>query len=163
MPPSSVTAVWRGVHTVKAAALSESWRGSRAPSGPRLEGTRQSPCTMWDASGGCRVQKGRAQLPQRNPTPPDAKKWLIWKDPDAGQDWGQEQKGMTEDEMVGWHDQLDGHGFRWTPGVGDGHGGLVCCSSWVAKNQTWLSNWTELTEIVRDIILVVAQLILLAE
>ena len=49
-------------------------------------------------------------------------KWchLIWKHPDAGKDWGQEEKGMTEDEMVGWHQRLDGHGFGWTPGVGDG-------------------------------------------
>ena len=62
--------------------------------------------------------------------PPDAKNWLIWKDPDAGKDWGQEEKGMTEDEMVRWHHRLDGHGFGWTPGVGDGEGGLVCCVSW---------------------------------
>ena len=76
--------------------------------------------------------------------PLDAKSWLIWKDPDAGKDWGQEEKGMTEDEMVGWHHRLDGHGFGWTPGVYDGQGGLACCSSWVAKSQTQLSDWTEL-------------------
>ena len=52
--------------------------------------------------------------------PPDAKSWLTGKDPDTGKDWGQEEKGTTEDEMVGWHQQLDGHGFVWTPGVGDG-------------------------------------------
>ena len=52
--------------------------------------------------------------------PPDAKNWLLGKDPDAGKDWRQEEKGMTEDEMVGWHHQLDGHGFGWTLGVGDG-------------------------------------------
>ena len=52
------------------------------------------------------------------------------KDPDAGKDSGQEEKGMTEDEMVGWHHRLDGHGFGWTPGVGDGQGGLACCRSW---------------------------------
>ena len=50
-----------------------------------------------------------------------------WKDPDAGRDWGQEEKGTTEDEMAGWHHQLDGHGFGWTLGVGDGQGGLACC------------------------------------
>ena len=61
------------------------------------------------------------------------KSWLIWKDPDAGKDWRQEEKGMTEDEMVRWHHQLDGHGFGWTPGVGDGQGGLACCSSWGHK------------------------------
>ena len=60
--------------------------------------------------------------------PPDAKSWLIWKDPDVGKDWGQE-KVTTEDEMVGWHHQLNGHGFVWTLGVGNGQGGLACCSS----------------------------------
>ena len=75
---------------------------------------------------------------------PDAKSWLIWKDSDAGKDWGQEEKRMTEDEIVGWHHWHDGHGFGWTPGVGDGQGGLVCCDSWVAKSWTWLSHWTEL-------------------
>ena len=77
--------------------------------------------------------------------PPDAKSWLIWKDLDAGKDWGQEEKGMTEDEMVGWHHWLDGHGFGWTPGVGDGQGGLVCCSSWGRKESDMTElNWTEL-------------------
>ena len=65
--------------------------------------------------------------------PPDAKSWLIWKDPDAGKDWGQEEKRTTENEMVGWHHRLDGHEFEWTPGDGDGQGGLVCCSSWGHK------------------------------
>ena len=77
--------------------------------------------------------------------PPDAKSWLIGKDPDAGKDWGQEEKGTTEDEVVGWHHRLNGHGFGWTPGVGDGQGGLVCCGSWGhKKNWTQLSDWTEL-------------------
>ena len=78
--------------------------------------------------------------------PPDAKSWLIGKDPDAGEDWGQEEKGMTEDEMVGWHHQLNGHGFGWTLGVGDGQGGLVCCSSWGHKESdtTERLNSTEL-------------------
>ena len=77
--------------------------------------------------------------------PPDAKTWLTGKDPDAGKDWGQEGKGTKEDEMVGWHHRLDGHGFGWTPGVGDGQGRLACCGHGVAKSQTRLSNWTELT------------------
>ena len=59
--------------------------------------------------------------------PPHAKRWLIWKDPDAGRDLGQEEKGTTEDEMAGWHHRLDGHEFEWTPGVGDGQGGLAWC------------------------------------
>ena len=64
---------------------------------------------------------------------PDAKSCLIGKDPDAGKERGQEEKGMTEDEMVGWHHPFNGHGFGWTPGVGDGQGGLACCSSWSRK------------------------------
>ena len=67
--------------------------------------------------------------------PPDAKSWLIWKDPNAGKDWGQEEKGITEDEMVGWHHRLNGHGFEWAPGVGDGQRGLVCCGSWGRKES----------------------------
>ena len=58
---------------------------------------------------------------------------LIGKDPDAGRDWGQEEKGTTEDEMAGWHHRLKGHGFGWTPGVDDEQGGLVHCSSWGRK------------------------------
>ena len=77
--------------------------------------------------------------------PPDVKIWLIWKDPDAGKDWGQEEKGLTEDEMVGWHHQLNGHEFGWTSRVGDGQGGLACCSPWGPELDTtdWV-NWTEL-------------------
>ena len=83
--------------------------------------------------------------------PPDAKSWLIGKDPDVGKDWGQEEKGMTEDEMVRWHHWLNGHGFRWTLGVGDGQGGLVCCSSWGRKgsDKTERLNWTELYVIIQ--------------
>ena len=76
--------------------------------------------------------------------PPHAKSWLIGKASDAGRDWGQEQKGTTEDEMAGWHRWLDGHEFVWTLGVGDGQGGLARCNSGVTKHQTRLSNWTEL-------------------
>ena len=67
--------------------------------------------------------------------PPHAKSLLIGKDSDAGRDWGQEEKGKTEDEMVGWHHQLNGHEFRLTPGVGDGQGGLACCDSWGRKES----------------------------
>ena len=79
--------------------------------------------------------------------PPDVKSWFIWKDPDAGKDWRHEEKGMTEDEMVGWHHWLSGHEFEWTPGVVDGQGVLVCCSPWGHKDSDmaeWL-NWTEVS------------------
>ena len=80
--------------------------------------------------------------------PPHAKSWPIGKDPDAGKVWGQEEKGTTEDEMVGWHHQLNGHGFGWTPGVGDGQGAWCAAIHEVTKSQTRLSNWTELNWIV---------------
>ena len=75
--------------------------------------------------------------------PLHAKTWLIGKDSDAGRDCGQEEKGMTEDEMVGWHPWLDGREFAWTPGVGDGQGGLVCCDSW-GRKESDTTEWTEL-------------------
>ena len=76
--------------------------------------------------------------------PPRAKNWLTGKDPDVGKDWRQEEKGMTEDEMVGWHHRLDGHEFEQVPGVGDGQGSLVCCSPWGRKESdtTERLNWT---------------------
>ena len=77
--------------------------------------------------------------------PPHAKNWFIGQDPDAGRDWGQEEKGTTEDEMAGWHHWLDGHESEWTPGVGDGQGGLACCDSWGCKESdtTEQLTWTE--------------------
>ena len=77
--------------------------------------------------------------------PPDTKSQLIGKDPDAGESWGQE-KGMTEDEMVGWHHWISGHEFEQTPGVSEGQRSLVCCSPWGHKSQTWLSNSTTTTK-----------------
>ena len=76
---------------------------------------------------------------------PDMKSWLIWKDPDAGKDWRQKEKGLTEVEMVGWHHQLDGHEFEQALGVGDGQGSLVCCSPWDHKESDMTEglNWTE--------------------
>ena len=65
--------------------------------------------------------------------PPHVKSWLIGKDSDAGRDWGQEEKGTTEDEMAGWHHWLDGCESEWTLGVGDGQGGVACCDSWGRK------------------------------
>ena len=77
------------------------------------------------------VFTGRTDAKVETPVlwPPHAKSWLIGKDSDAGRDWGQEEKGTTEDEMARRHHQLDGCEFEWTPGVGDGQGGLACCNS----------------------------------
>ena len=90
---------------------------------------------------------GRTDAEAETPVlwPPDTKNWLIWKNPDAGKDWRQEEKGTTEDEIVGWHHWLDGHEFEQAPGVGDGQGRLVCYSPWGPKESDtteWL-NWTE--------------------
>ena len=90
---------------------------------------------------------GRTDAKAETPVlwPPHAKSWLIGKDSDAGRDWGQEEKGKTEDEMAGWHHRLDGREFEWTLGVGDGQGGLACCDSWGCKesDMTERLNWTE--------------------
>ena len=72
--------------------------------------------------------------------PPHVKSWLIGKDSDAGRDWGQKEKGTTEDEMAGWHHWLDGRESEWTLGVGDGQGGLVCCDSW-GRRESDMTEW----------------------
>ena len=91
---------------------------------------------------------GRTDAKAETPVlwPPHAKSWLTGKDSDAGRDWGQEEKGTTEDEMTGWHHWLDGRESEWTPGVCDGQGGLVCCDSWGRKESdtTECLNWTAL-------------------
>ena len=93
------------------------------------------------------VFTGRTDAKAETPIlwPPHAKSWLTGKDSDAGRDWGQEEKGATEDEMVGWHHWLDGHEFEWTLGVGDGQGGLACCDSWgrTESDMTEWLNWIE--------------------
>ena len=91
---------------------------------------------------------GRTDAEAKTPIlwPPDEKNWFIGKDPDAGKDQRHE-KGITEDEMIGWHHQFNEHEFEQAPGVGDGQGGLECCNSWFAKIRTWLSDWTELKNI----------------
>ena len=82
--------------------------------------------------------------------PPHAKSWLIGKDSDVGRDWGQEEKGMTEDEMPGWHHWLDGRESQWTPGIGDGQGGLACCNSWGRKKSDTTERliWSDLNGLV---------------
>ena len=81
---------------------------------------------------------GRNDVKAETPVlwPPHATSWLIGKDSDAGRYWGQEEKGTTEDEMAGWHHWLNGRESQWTPGVGDGQGGLPCCDSWVTNSRT---------------------------
>ena len=103
---------------------------------------------------------GRTDVEAETPIlwPPDAKSLLIWINPGAGKDWGQEEKEMTEKEMVGWHHRHNGHGFEWTLGVGDGQWGLACCDSWGRKEsdtterltelkykKIWTTLWTNLT------------------
>ena len=91
---------------------------------------------------------GRTDAKAETPVlwPPHVKIWLIGKDSDAGRDWGQEEKGTTEDEMAGWHHWLDGRESEWSPGVGDGQGGLACCDSWGRKESDTIErlSWTEL-------------------
>ena len=113
----------------------------------------------WESKGDCKeIQPvysedqpwdffGRNDAKAETPVlwPPHVKSWLIGKD--SGRDWGQEEKGTTEDEMAGWHHWLDGRESEWTPGVGDVLGGLACCDSWgwrVGHNWATELNWTEL-------------------
>ena len=107
-----------------------------------LQGDPTSPFwrrSAWDFFGG---NDAKAETPIL--WPPHAKSWFTGKDSDAGRDWRQEEKGMTEDEMAGWHHWLDGRESDWTPGVGDGQGGLSAAIHGVAKSRTRLSDWTEL-------------------
>ena len=86
---------------------------------------------------------GRPDVEAETPIlwPFDAKSWLIGKDPDGGKDWRREEKGMIEDEMVGWHHQLNGHEFEQTPGDHDGQGSLACCSPWDRRvGHDWVNN-----------------------
>ena len=98
---------------------------------------------------------GRTDAKAETPVfwPPHVKSWLIGKDFDAGRDWGQEEKGTTEDEMAGWHHWLDGHECECTLGVGDGQGGLACCDSWGCKESdtTERLNWTDMLSLVYSI------------
>ena len=104
----------------------------------------------WDFFGG---NDAEAETPVL--WPPHAKSWLTGKDSDAGRDWGQEEKGTTEDEMAAWHHWLDARESEWTPGVGDGQGGLACCNSWGRKelDTTERLNWTESQLMAKDLAL----------
>ena len=133
------------------------WRRKWQPTPVFLPGESQGWGSLMEKFNLCEVHSkgdqscvffGRNDAKAETPVlwPPHAKSWLIGKDPDAGRDWEQEEKGTTEDEMVGWHHWLNGHGFGWIVGVGDGQGGLTCCGSWGRKESDtteWL-NWTGL-------------------
>ena len=105
---------------------------------------RSNQSILKEISPGCSF--GRTDTEAETPIlwPPHAKSWLIGKDSDAGRDSGQEEKGTTEDEMAGWHHRLDGREFEWTPGVGDGQGGLACCDSWGHTESDTTEQLTEL-------------------
>ena len=107
---------------------------------------RSNQSVLKEISPGCSLEGTMLKLKLQYFGSPHAKSWLVWKDPDAGRDWGQEEKGTTEDEMAGWHHWLDGCEFEWTPGVGVGQGGLACCNSWGHKesDMTERLDWTEL-------------------
>ena len=111
--------------------------------------TRNKRCPIWKERGKpviCRWHNihWKDWCWSSNTLPPDVKNWLTRKDPDSGEDWRQGKKVTTEDKMVGWHHQLDGHEFEQAPGVSDGHGIWCAAVHGVTKSQTWLSNWTEL-------------------
>ena len=109
--------------------------------------SRSNQSILKEISLGCSLEGLMLKLKLPILWPPHAKSWLIGKDPDAGRDWGQEEKGTTEDEMVGRHHRLDAHEFGWTPGDRDGQGGLACCDSWGRKELDtterliWSDHW----------------------
>ena len=107
---------------------------------------KSSQFILKEISPGCSLEGWMLKLKLPILWPPHVKSWLTGKDPDAERDWGQEEKGMTEDEMAGWHHRLDGRESGWTPGVGDGQGGLACCDSWGREelDTTERLKWTEL-------------------
>ena len=162
------------VHLVKAMVfpvvmyLCESWTIKKAEGG-RIDASELScwrrllrvPWTarrsnqpiLKEINPGCSLEGLMVKLKPPILWPPDAKSWLIWKEPDSGKYWGHEEKATMVDKMVGWHHQLGGHEFELTPGVGDGQGGLACCSSWGRKelDTTERLKWNELNSVVRKI------------
>ena len=126
------------------------WKLIRSPlDGKEIQPVHSEGDQPWDFSG-------RNDAKTETPVlwPPRTKSWLIGKDSDAGRDWGQEEKGTTEDEMAGWHHQLNAHEFEWTPGVGDGQGWVGCCDSWGCKESdtTERLKWTELNWILHCLV-----------
>ena len=107
---------------------------------------RSNQSILKEISPGCSLEGMMLKLKTPVLWPPHVKSWLIGKDSDARRDWGQEEKGTTEDEMAGWHHWLNGRESEWTPGDGDGQGSLACCNSWGCKelDTTKRLNWTEL-------------------
>ena len=99
--------------------------------------------SAWDFFGGNDAEVETPVL-----WPPHVKSWLIGKDSDAWRDWGQEEKGTTENKMAGWHHWLNGRESEWTPGVGDGQGGLACCDSWGRKESDMTERliWSDLSQ-----------------
>ena len=134
--------LWRKLSTNKLMLLNcgvgeDSWESLGLQGDPPVYSEGDQP---WDFYG---RNDTKAETPVL--WPPHGKSWLIGKASDAGRDWGQEEKGTTEDEMAGWQYQLDGREFEWTLGVGDGQGGLACCNSWGHKelDMTEQLNWTD--------------------
>ena len=132
--------LWRRLSTEELMLLNcgvgeDSWESLDCKNIQPVHSERDQP---WDFFG---RNEAKAEAPVL--WPPYGKSWLIGKDSDAGRDWGQEEKGTIEDEMAGWHHRLDGHESEWTPGAGDGQGGLAGCDSWGCKESDtteWL-NW----------------------
>ena len=134
--------LWRKL-SAKELMLLKCWRRLESPLDCKeIQPVHSEGDQLWDFFG-------RTDAKAETPVlwPPHVKSWLIGKDSDAGRDWGQEEKGMTEAEMAGWHHWLDGRESGWTPGVGDGQGALRAAIHGVVKSQTRLSDWTELTEL----------------
>ena len=134
--------LWRKLSTEELMLLNCGVGEERVPWTAR----RSNQSILKEISPGCSLEGLMAKAETLILWPPHAKSWLIGKDPDAGRDWGQEEKGTTEGEMAGWHHRLDGRESEWTPGDGDGQGGLACFDPWGCKESgtTERLNWIEL-------------------
>ena len=133
--------LWRKLITEELMLLNcgvgeDSWESLGVQGDPTRPSEGDQP---WDFFG---RNDAKAEIPVL--WPPHVKSWLTGKDSDAGRDWRQEEKGTTEDEMAGWPHWLDGRESEWTPGVGDGQGGLACCDSWGCKESNTTDDWSDL-------------------